>query len=176
MKTKLIILTLTAMIASCDTVDKKVDNIKLDSNGDTLEIVKHYPTDTIKEIVYYQKNRPVCNVGFYLEGDTITKPYAVFSKQDNNMFIFIPYNLKIESYDLIFGLDSGVVDAQIDRFHKLTDSLHQSLRHLTKSIDIKLDTAVINFGVSKGVLKCKMDTAGKVYKYWGFDLNNKNYP
>lgn len=170
-------LTVSIVLAACSSSDKKTaSGIKLDSNGDTLEIVKYYPTYSIKEIIYYKKNRPVSNIGFYLDGDTIMKPYAVLNKQDYNMFVFIPYNLNITSYDIIFGVDSGVVDEQLDKFYKLTDSLHNSLRHLTKSTDVKLDTALINFGVSKGVLKCKMDTAGKVYKYWGFDLNNKNYP
>ena len=169
-------MTIFIIFASCSSNDKNTIRIKLDSNGDTLKIIKYYSTDSIKEIVYYQKNRPVSNVGFNINGDTIKKPYTLFNKKDYNMFVFIPYNLNINSYDLFFGVDSGVVDDKLDRFHKLTDSLHNSLRHLTKSVDVKLDTALINFGVSKGVLKCKMDSAGKVYKYWGFDLNNKNYP
>ena len=178
MKTKLIILTLTAIIASCATFDKKVDNIKLDSNGDTLEIVKYYHTDSIKEIIYYQNNRPVSNIGFYLDGDTIKKPYVVYSKLDNNMFVFIPYNKRISSYDVIFGVDSAfAADGKCtDKYHKLISGFHKKMRDLNKSTNITLDTAIINLGISKGVLKCKMDTAGQVYKYWGFDLYNKNYP
>ena len=178
MKTKLIILTLTAIIASCATVDKKVDNIKLDSNGDTLEIIKYYATDSIKEIIYYKNNRPVSNIGFYLDGDTIKKPYVVYSKLDNNMFVFIPYSKRISSYDLIFGVDSAFAadEKRMDKYHILIDSFHEKMRDLTKSTTITLDSAMVNFGVSKGVLKCKMDTAGQVYKYWGFDLYNKNYP
>ena len=176
MKTKLIILTLAIIVASCASDDKKVDNIKLDPNGDTLEIVKYYPTDSIKEIIYYQNNRPAINIGFYLDGDTIKRPHVVYSKLDNSMFVFIPYNKRIYSYNIFFVADSAFTadKKRMDKYHKLIDGFREKMRDLKRSTNIILDTAIINFGVSKGVLQCKMDTAGQVYKYWVFDLYNKN--
>ena len=61
-----------------------------------------------------------------------------------------------------------------DKYHKLINGFHKKMRDLNKSTNITLDTAIINFGISKGVLSCKMDSAGQVYKYWAFDLNKKN--
>lgn len=177
MKAIFILFILTAIIVSCDNAEKKVDIIKLDSNDDTLEVIKHYPTGDVKEIVYYHDNMPVDNIGFYLDGDTIKKPYAVYSKLDNNLFVFIPYNKWIHSYDLIFGVDSAfaVEQTRMDKFHELLDGFHEKMRNLNSSVNVKLDTAVINLGISKGVLKCKIDTVGEVYKYWGFDLNSKDF-
>lgn len=103
----------------------------------------------------------------------------MFTKEDNNMFIFIPKSLNICSWELLFGLDSAFVadtdQSTINKFHKLVDSLVNTSNNLQTSIDLILDTAIIKFGVAKGVLKCQMDSGCKVFKYYPFDLNKKNY-
>ena len=174
----IIILTVIYLLTSCNRGDNYADKVKFNSNGDTLEVKKFYPSDSIKEIIFYQDNKPVNNIGFYPDGDTIKVPYVVYTKQDSNMFIFIPSKLNICSYDMMFGIDSALAvnQTQLDKFNKLTDSLHAASRELTSSIDIKLNQEILKFGVSKGILRCKMDTGCKVFKFYPFDLNNnKNY-
>ncbi len=133
-------LTIYFLLASCSKVDKQALKVTLNSNGDTLAVVKSYPSDSIKEITYYTGNRPTSNIGFYKDGDTIKFPNVVFTKEDNNMFIFIPRALNICSWELFFGLDSAFVantdQPTINKFHKLVDSLINTSNNLKTSIDL----------------------------------------
>lgn len=175
--TRYSILTIIYLLSSCTRFDKQVDTINLNSNGDTLEVIRKYHSGNTKEIIYYLKNKPARNIGFYLNNDTLKLPNVIFTKQDNLMFVFIPSELNICSYDLIFATDSAIEADEIryNTFHKLADTLHTTLRNLKTSITIKLDNDITNFGLSKGILKCRMDSGCNVFKYYPFDINKKLY-
>ena len=101
-----IILTIIFLLSSCK-FGKQTDKVKFASNGDTLEVIKCYPSDRTKEIIYYNNNKPTGNIGFNPDGDTIKFPNAFYSGQDNKVFIFIPIKLNICNYEIIFAVDSA---------------------------------------------------------------------
>ena len=140
--------------------------------------MKCYSSDRIKEIIFYRDNKPVSNIGFNPDGDTIKVPYAFYNKQDNNVFIFIPIKLNICNYEILFPLDSATSTDQnkIDEFNRLTDSIINAVANSKKSMDIEFNPAIIKYGITIGVLKCKMDSGCNTFKYYPFDLTRKFDP
>jgi hypothetical protein len=80
---------MTTLFVACSQ-DKNPD-ITIDQNsGDTLQIIKRYPSKKVKEIVLYKDNTPSTNLGFTEKGDTLKIPKAIYVKADNSIFIFLP--------------------------------------------------------------------------------------
>ena len=164
MKRQLIILMSYFLLPSCNN---HIENIKFDTNGDTLEVVNNYPSKRIKEIVYYKNNRPADNIGFYENGDTIKRLTVVYTKEDSSLFAFIPLR-NAKSYDIYIGIDSGEnSETKLAVLHNLTDKLN----HLNSSTTFKLPLEFVYDRELKGVFKSKLDSAGKTtYIYQPFEI------
>ena len=86
-------------------------DIKLNPNtGDTLEIIKRYSSNKIKEIIYYKNNQPDSNICYLQNGGTINKPKLIYSKLDKSLFVFIPIR-KLYSNISIFFVNTGSVQS-----------------------------------------------------------------
>jgi hypothetical protein len=166
MKIHLIILTLSIILASCNKISKQEGDIKLSSNGDTLEVIKRYNSDSIREIIYYNENRPSNNIGFYENGDTIKKLDVVYSKGDSTLFAFIPTH-KMKTYDILIGMDSidFKSEAKLDLLHMTTDKL----KDLKSSTTFLLPTRFVYDGKLTGVFRCKNVSSGDtIFSYHPF--------
>ena len=171
MKRQLIILTTVYILSSCSNVAKQTDKIKLSTNGDTLEVIKCYPSDSIREIIYYNNNRPKSNIGFYENGDTIKKPDIVFVKSDTSIFAYIPKDSDIYFSSLLIGLDSAKWENPY--YRNIKDSTEKRLKKLKGSVYFKYNIELITDNEILGVFQCKMHSDTGTYKYYPFKVKTK---
>lgn len=150
MKRHTIILTILTCLFSCHRIDKKIQDIKLHSNGDTLVVTKRYRSDSVREIIYYNNNRPKYNIGLYQNGDTIKRLDVIYSKEDSLMFAFIPISNN-KTYDILIGIDSGTTSEKTERLYKAT----KNLKDLRSSISFRIPFEFFTDSLLRGVFKCK---------------------
>ncbi len=171
MTKELYIFIISFILTSCNKHDNKTDMIKFNANGDTVEVIKKYPTDSIREIIYYQDNRPISNVGFYENGDTIKKPDIVFIKSDSSIFAYIPKDKNIFFSSLLFGLDSAKWENIY--YRTIKDSTENKLRKIKGSVYFKYNFALVTNNEILGVFQCKMESDSGSYKYYPFKVKTK---
>jgi len=171
MKRHLTILTIFYILSSCSKVNKHSDKIRLSNNGDTIEVIKYYPSDSIREIIYYNNNRPKSNIGLYQNGDTIKRLDVTYSKEDSLLFAFIPISNN-KTYDILIGIDSGATEEKIDRLYDVT----KKLKNLKSSISFRVPFEFFSDSLLKGVFKCNNDSGKqRTYTYHPFIVRKTNY-
>jgi hypothetical protein len=163
----LFILTSLFLFVSCRQVNQSSDGIKLSDKGDTLEIIKKYPSSKIKTIIYYNDNIPFKNIGFYENGDTIKSPRVVFVPADSSLFAFIPIK-KGFTYDILLGLDS--IKYTDTYYQNILKEVCSKLEHLKTSTSFRLRYELVSDSMLKGVFKYIDSTdINAPFKYYPFE-------
>ncbi len=127
---------------SCKTGDS---DIKLNSDtGDTLEIVKLYPSNKIQEIITYKNNVPFKNISFSDKGDTLKFPSLVHIVETKELFMSIPLEKKFVDVTILFTSEDTTIKQPIFK-----------LEHLKKSTVIPIYKAMVDKNKVKGLIGCK---------------------
>ena len=149
---------------SCKISTNSNPDIVLDSNSDTVKVIKRYSSDSIREIITYENNRPKSNIGFSELGDTIAYPKCTYVKTSDSLFVFIPIN-KFQNIDLYFRFDSasGLTGKQPALI----------INNLKKSTMIAIrDEMYKETDMIGGAVKC-WDSINTTYNYYLFETRTK---
>ena len=149
----LLVLLLLASLKSCTSHDNENKDIKLDSETkDTLEVIKRYPSNKIRQAIQYAENKPKSNVCFSEKGDTINFPRLIHIKQTHNLFLFVPISKNYSNVSLIFSSQDSAATEPIYTIDKIK-----------YSIDIPVFTGMIDNKIIKGFIKCKTQECGYIF-------------
>ncbi len=167
---KFILLLFISLLYGCKNSSITNDEVTLNKNGDTVEVIKKYPSQKIKEIINYRSNKPFDNIGFYENGDTIKQPDVIFTEADSTMFAFIPLNKGIRFANIFLGMDS--IKWEQPYYLAIHDSVCERLTDLTRSVNFRLRYELITDGEFVGVFQCTLDSA-LALKYFPFKTKLK---
>ena len=109
-------------MCSCGHSDFDNSDIRLD-NSDTVQVIRRYPSRTIREIVYYKNNSPIANIGFTEKGDTLKFPRLIYVKAIDSLFVFYPVG-QFQDAVILFDIDSASI--VMGRQPKKTITLNRS--------------------------------------------------
>ncbi|MDP1800674.1 MAG: hypothetical protein Q8L81_04940 [Bacteroidota bacterium] len=101
MKKGILILIIVSLI-SCNNNNKNVEFVLDDDTGDTIKYIKRYPTQKIKELILYEKNVPIFNLGFNEKGDTLKIPRIIYVKANRTLFLYIPIQNLYSKTEVLF--------------------------------------------------------------------------
>ena len=148
-------------IHSCQRQNSNPDVFR-DKNFDTLQIIKRYPSQSVREIIYYESNKPSRNIGFNEQGDTLKIPQVLYVKPDS---VFAYYPLKKYRY--------GQVCLVRDSLRQHGEAAILDTIDIKGSTMIKLRPGVINKETNKilGILRLAMND--DTYEYRTFEINVK---
>ena len=76
----------------------------INQSGDTIEVVRTFGQEEVKEITFYRQNRPDRNIAIFAN-DTFTKPTAILIDGQRSLFVYVPINT-YKTVDLDFEDDS----------------------------------------------------------------------
>ncbi len=155
-------LRLIFIFNSCrQEVNSSVD-IKIDSNSDTMEIIKRYPSKTLREIVIYKNNKATSNIGLNEQGDTLKHPQPIYIKSTDSLFVYIP--TKYQYAILMFDSDSTNIIMGKPKYRT------EPLRHsILVGVNSKMYT---DNNQMKGAIKC-WDSTDKFFRYFAFLIRTK---
>lgn len=156
---------------SCQGGFETRDEITLNKNGDTVEVIKRYPSKKIREIVTYRNNMPVDNIGFYETGDTITEPEVIFTAADSMLFAFLPLR-EINSANIYLGMDS--LKYEQTYYLRIHDSICTRLSGLKRSTGFRLRQELLVDQELAGVFECKMKSNEGEPRYFPFRTKIKS--
>jgi len=129
-----------------------------------VKVIKRYSSDSIREIITYENNRPKSNIGFTELGDTIDYPTCTYVKTSDSLFVFIPIN-RFQKIDIYFRFDS--TSAANGREPGLTMKDFRSSAMLPISPKMYKDTNLI-----AGAVYC-YDSLIKMHKFFPFVTRTK---
>lgn len=162
----LILFLMLFVFITCTNTKQNSDDITLNKNGDTVELILRYPSNKLKEIVSYRNNKPFANIGFYENGDTIKQPTSVFIESDSTIFAYIPLNQHISSANIYLGMDS--IKWEQPYYLKIHESVTAPLVNLKRSVTFRLRYELVTDGELVGVFACLMDTGQNAIKNFQF--------
>ena len=149
------------LLTFCGSKQKISDYIKLDINGDTVEVIKKYPSGHVREIVYYKDNVAFSNIGFYENGDSIRNLDVTKFINDSLLFAFVPIRMNIQSYEIVFGADSE--SFKDPKVQKVLTEFSGKLQDLKVSTLFRYNRILGFDGTIKGVFRCGMDTGTGIF-------------
>jgi hypothetical protein len=151
------------ILFSCGHSNQENPDILLGNNSDTLQVTRGYAKNAIQEIIYYENNKPIRNIGL-VKGDTLDFPSVIFPTNGDSLFIFYPLN-KFRDGIIIFGLDSAraLMGGWGDLFSIYCNS--SSMLKIVSEMRIKKNRIF-------GAFKCKNPNGS--FEFWPFDSDYKN--
>lgn len=157
MKMSIVLVVFLILATSCKR-NNSADEVTLNKNGDTVEVIKRYASKKIKEIVTYRNNKPVNNIGFYETGDTIKEPDVIFTPADSMLFAYLPRDKNIVSANIYLGMDS--IKWEQPYYLRIHDSICEKLTNLNRSVTFRLRSELLTDGEFVGVFDCKIGSTG----------------
>ena len=139
-----------------------IPDIKLDEDtGDTLQVLKRYPSTKPKELLLYKYNLPFGSWGFSEKGDTLKIPRVMYVKNNHTLFLYIPIQ---ENYSRVALLFEKTATSE-----KSFDSTLTIEARIIKSMDIPVTEKMIHGNNIRGFIKT-MSLDEKTITYWPFKL------
>lgn len=90
---KIVLFLLNIFLDSDSGILNDCEDYVLLNNKDTIQVIKKYPGScNWFEVVYYERNKPYKNVGYFENGDTIRSADIVITKENKLIFVFVPLN------------------------------------------------------------------------------------
>lgn len=144
---KIFTLILLSFLISCKSYDSGNKDIKLNPvNGDTLEVIKRYPSNKILEIIKYKDNQPNSNLCYTETDEKIDYPKLIHIIDKKSLYAYIP-------------IEKKYTDVYIE-FESLEDrpSVPRLILHdIKKSTEFPINVLMVDKNKIVGVIKCKSE-------------------